>query len=101
VTSAVGNDGPNWGTQHSPADMPEVIGVGGVMERGRGGGIGGWVGGGGRTEGGGAGGRGNGRNGKEGGGGRKGREEREGNRGRDRGSTPQLAPYSSRGMPSR
>ena len=30
VVSAIGNDGPHWGTLNSPADMPEVIGVGGI-----------------------------------------------------------------------
>ena len=30
VVSAAGNDGPLWGTLHSPADMPEVIAVGGA-----------------------------------------------------------------------
>lgn len=37
VVSAIGNDGPAGGTLNSPADMPEVIGVGGteLMEGGR------------------------------------------------------------------
>eukprot|EP01083_Nonionella_stella_P161538 529287_1 len=30
VVSAIGNEGPRWGTLNSPADMPEVIGVGAV-----------------------------------------------------------------------
>jgi membrane-bound transcription factor site-1 protease len=30
VVSAIGNDGPLWGTLNSPADMPFVLGVGGV-----------------------------------------------------------------------
>lgn len=30
IVSAIGNDGPHWGTLNSPADMPEVIGVGGI-----------------------------------------------------------------------
>lgn len=30
VVSAIGNDGPTWGTLNSPADMPEVVGVGGT-----------------------------------------------------------------------
>ena len=30
VVSAIGNDGPNWGTLNSPADQPDVIGVGGI-----------------------------------------------------------------------
>lgn len=29
VVSAVGNDGPSWGTQYNPADMADVLGVGG------------------------------------------------------------------------
>ena len=29
VISAVGNDGPKWGTQYNPADMVDVLGVGG------------------------------------------------------------------------
>jgi len=29
VISAVGNDGPKWGTQYNPADMADVLGVGG------------------------------------------------------------------------
>ena len=30
VVSAIGNDGPDWGTLNSPADQPDVIGVGGI-----------------------------------------------------------------------
>jgi membrane-bound transcription factor site-1 protease len=30
VISAIGNDGPLWGTMNSPADQPSVLGVGGV-----------------------------------------------------------------------
>lgn len=30
VTSAIGNDGPLWGTLNNPADMMDVVGVGGV-----------------------------------------------------------------------
>ena len=30
IISAIGNDGPAWGTLNSPADQPEVIGVGGI-----------------------------------------------------------------------
>ncbi|KAJ8598114.1 hypothetical protein CTAYLR_009501 [Chrysophaeum taylorii] len=30
VVSAIGNDGPTWGSLNSPADMPEVVGVGGT-----------------------------------------------------------------------
>jgi subtilisin family serine protease len=30
VVSAIGNDGPDWGTLNSPADMAGVVGVGGV-----------------------------------------------------------------------
>ena len=30
VVSAIGNDGPLWGTLNSPADQPSVLGVGGV-----------------------------------------------------------------------
>ncbi|SPQ95458.1 unnamed protein product (mitochondrion) [Plasmodiophora brassicae] len=35
VVSAVGNDGPLWGTLLSPADLPCVIGVGGLDAEGR------------------------------------------------------------------
>ena len=34
VISAVGNDGPLFGTAHNPADMPQVIAVGGLNSRG-------------------------------------------------------------------
>ena len=30
VVSAIGNDGPLWGTLNNPADMPDVLGVGGI-----------------------------------------------------------------------
>jgi membrane-bound transcription factor site-1 protease len=30
VVSAIGNDGPLWGTLNNPADQPDVIGVGGI-----------------------------------------------------------------------
>lgn len=30
IVSAIGNDGPTWGTLNSPADMVEVVGVGGT-----------------------------------------------------------------------
>ena len=30
IVSAIGNDGPSWGTLNSPADQPDVIGVGGI-----------------------------------------------------------------------
>ena len=33
VVSAIGNDGPLWGTLNSPADMLEVVGVGGAEAR--------------------------------------------------------------------
>ncbi|GAB0489090.1 hypothetical protein MMPV_000306 [Pyropia vietnamensis] len=35
VVSAIGNDGPLWGSLNNPADMMEVIGVGGVEPDGR------------------------------------------------------------------
>jgi len=34
VVSAIGNDGPVWGTLNNPADMPEVVGVGAVSSDG-------------------------------------------------------------------
>lgn len=33
MVSAIGNDGPLYGTLNNPADMPDVIGVGGVDEQ--------------------------------------------------------------------
>lgn len=30
MVSAIGNDGPNWGTLNNPADMADVVGVGGI-----------------------------------------------------------------------
>ena len=30
VVSAIGNDGPLWGTLNNPADNNDVIGVGGI-----------------------------------------------------------------------
>lgn len=30
VISAIGNDGPLYGTLNNPADQPDVIGVGGI-----------------------------------------------------------------------
>eukprot|EP00752_Nemacystus_decipiens_P008224 g7354.t1 len=36
VVSAVGNDGPTYGTQHNPADQMDTIGVGAVSDNGRG-----------------------------------------------------------------
>ena len=35
IVSGIGNSGPMWGTLMDPADMPSVIGVGGVDEEGR------------------------------------------------------------------
>lgn len=34
VVSAIGNDGPTWGTLNSPADMAEVVGVAGTTWKG-------------------------------------------------------------------
>ena len=34
IISAIGNDGPLWGSLNNPADMMDVIGVGGFDERG-------------------------------------------------------------------
>ena len=34
VVSAIGNDGPSWGTSVNPADMMDVIGVGGARSQG-------------------------------------------------------------------
>ncbi|CAN0102144.1 unnamed protein product, partial [Hapterophycus canaliculatus] len=36
VVSAVGNDGPLYGTQHNPADQMDTIGVGAVSADGHG-----------------------------------------------------------------
>ena len=30
MVSAIGNDGPNWGTLNNPADQNDVIGAGGI-----------------------------------------------------------------------
>ncbi len=35
LVSAIGNDGPLWGTLNNPADQMDVIGVGGSNEGGR------------------------------------------------------------------
>lgn len=35
VVSAIGNDGPLWGTLNNPADQMDVVGVGGINEDGR------------------------------------------------------------------
>lgn len=35
VVSAIGNDGPLWGTLNNPADQPDVIGVGGIDYQGK------------------------------------------------------------------
>ena len=32
MVSAIGNDGPLWGTLNNPADQNDVIGVGGIDE---------------------------------------------------------------------
>ena len=34
MVSAIGNDGPLWGTLNNPADQSDVIGVGGIDEGG-------------------------------------------------------------------
>lgn len=34
VVSAIGNDGPTYGTASNPADMPDVVGVGGLSDSG-------------------------------------------------------------------
>ena len=34
MVSAIGNDGPLWGTLNNPADQNDVIGVGGIDEGG-------------------------------------------------------------------
>ena len=35
VVSAIGNDGPLWGTLNNPADNADVIGVGGIDYAGK------------------------------------------------------------------
>ena len=35
MVSAIGNDGPLWGTLNNPADQNDVIGVGGIDESDR------------------------------------------------------------------